>query len=76
MMSVKKMIELYVNYSVDEETWEMLYSMVCHGLISRENWIKFYDTCASWIIEGNTIIDGDGNVIYMIDDNGYWKKVA
>lgn len=76
MMSVKKMIELYVNYSVDEETWEMLYSMTCHGLISRENWIKFYDTCASWGIEGNTIIDGDGNVVYMIDDNGYWKKAA
>lgn len=76
MMSVKKMIELYVNYSIDEETWNMLYSMVCHGLISRENWIKFSDTCASWIIEGNTIIDGDGNVVYMIDDNGYWKKVA
>ena len=76
MMSVKKMIELYVNYGIDEETWNMLYSMVCHGLITRDNWIKFSDICASWVIEGNTIIDGDGNVVYMIDDNGYWKKVS
>ena len=75
MLSVKKMIELYVNYGVDGGTWKMLYAMMCHGLISRENWIKFSNTCESWINEGNTIIDGEGNTVYVLD-NGYWKKVS
>lgn len=76
MMSVKKMIDLYVRYGVDEETWKMLYNMTCHGLISRENWLKFADTCTSWVCEGNIIIDGEGNVVYRTDESGYWQKVA
>ena len=76
MMSVKKMIDLYVRYGVDEETWKMLYEMTCHGLISHENWSKFADTCASWVCEGNIIIDGDEKVIYTVDESGYWQKVA
>lgn len=74
MMSVKKMIDLYVRYGVAEETWKMLYEMTCHGLISQNNWSKFADTCASWECEGNSIVDGEGNMIYTVDEYGYWQK--
>lgn len=75
MMSVKKMIDLYVQYGVDETTWNMLYEMTCHGLISRDNWSKFSDICKSWAIDGNAIRDGDGLMVYRTDANGFWHKV-
>ena len=75
MMSVKRMIDLYVEYGVDEGTWNMLYQMTCHGLISRDNWVKFSDICASWFIDGDAIRDGDGLMVYRIDEKGLWKKV-
>lgn len=76
MMSVNAMIDLYARYGAAEETWGMLYNMTIHGLISSDNWSKFFDTCASWECEGNVIVDGDGNVVYHIDDNGFWVKAA
>lgn len=75
MMSVKRMIDLYVEYGVDEDTWNMLYEMSIHGLISRDNWIKFFNICASWFIDGDAIRDGDGLMVYRIDEKGLWKKV-
>ena len=75
MMSVKRMIDLYVEYGVDEDTWNMLYEMTIHGLISRDNWIKFFNICASWFIDGDAIRDGDGLMVYRIDEKGLWKKV-
>lgn len=83
MMSVKKMVDLYVSFGLYEETWRMLFSMTSHGLISYDNWIKFYNKCHSWtwcddeekLVNGqNTIIDGDGNLIYYYDENGCLVK--
>jgi hypothetical protein len=77
MLSVKKMIDLYVSYELDETTWNMLYNMVNHGLISSENWEKFYTTCKGWSFEenGQTIEDENGKVIYRRNENGYLVKV-
>ena len=75
MMSVKAMIDLYVRYGVEQETWTMLYSMHAHGLISLENWEKFYNTCKGWERDGNAIRDEDGIIIYRTDEDGYWHKV-
>ena len=46
-----------------------------HGLISLENWEKFYNTCKDWERDGNAIRDEDGIIIYRTDEDGYWHKV-
>lgn len=77
IISVKKMTELYVNYGLDENTWTMLYQMTCHGLISNENWHKFYNKCKGWYFdkETNSIVDSDTEiVIYSYDDKGNLHK--
>lgn len=76
MMSVNAMIDLYVRYGVAEETWGMLYNMTIHDLISSDNWSKFSDICASWECEGDVIVDGDSNVVYRLDENGFWVKAV
>lgn len=80
VMSVKSMIETYVNYGLDNTTWEMLYNMSCHNLISYDDWMKFANTCGGWQFDddnGLTIIDtnDDCKVVYEADENGYWVKV-
>lgn len=78
MMSVKKMIDLYVEYGLSEVTWHMMYEMTCHNLISRDNWTKFYNKCHGWYFheESNTIKDENDNTVYVYDDNGNLYKVA
>lgn len=74
MLSVRAMIDLYARYGVEQETWTMLYNMYAHGLISRENWEKFYNTCKGWECLGNVIIDENEKVVYTTDAAGYWVK--
>lgn len=50
VMSVKSMIETYVNYGLDSTTWEMLYNMTCHNLISHDDWMKFANTCGGMAV--------------------------
>ncbi len=79
MMSVKKMIDLYVTYELSEETWDMMREMSYHGLISRDNWIKFYEKCHAWEFseDGDNIIDcNTEKVIYTRDAEGYMVKAA
>ena len=79
MMSVKKMVDLYVEYGVSEDTWKMMYEMTCHNLISRDNWTKFFNKCKGWYLneETNTIDDSEtGKTVYVYDDNGNLRKVA
>lgn len=78
-MSVEAMVDMYLTYGVEEETWEMLYRMTNHGLISRENWTKFYETCKGWVVseDGNSIIDTDTEkTIYEYNERGDLVKVA
>lgn len=79
MMSVKKMIDLYVTYELSEETWDMMREMSYHGLISRDNWCKFYEKCHAWEFseDGDQIIDCDTEkVIYIRNTEGYMVKAA
>lgn len=78
MMSVKKMVELYVAYDLSEDTWKMLYNMSNHGLISRDNWSKFFDKCKGWTMseDGQSILDEDERTIYKRDSQGFFVKVA
>ena len=76
-MSVKRMVDLYLNYGLDNDTWSMLWEMANHGLISRENWIKFFEKCKDWEMDddGNAVINGNGEVLYRYDGNGNLVKV-
>ena len=79
VMSVEAMVDMYLTYGVEEETWEMLYRMANHGLISRENWTKFYETCKGWAVseDGNSIVDTDtGKTLYEYNEIGDLVKVA
>lgn len=80
VISVNSMIETYVSYGLDEETWEMFYKMRCHNLISNDVWGRFNNTCKGWQFgpdNGLTIIDSENNgkIIYITDENGFYKKV-
>ena len=76
MLSVKKMIDLYVSYELSEDTWDMLRNMSLHGLISSDNWRKFFDKCKDWSMDDDwqRIIDADGNTIYKRDKDGFLVK--
>lgn len=79
VISVDAMIDLYLNYGIEEDTWNMLHKMACHDLISRDNWIKFFETCKDWTWseDGNSIIEGStGKILYYYDENGNIKKTA
>ena len=73
MMSVEKMIDLYLAYGLDPTTWRMLWNMTSHGLISSKNWRKFYDTCHSWTVseDGTHIYDAlTGKILFRYDEDG------
>ena len=78
VISVKAMIETYVNFEISEETWQMFYNMRCHNLISYDTWSAFYNKCKGWAMadSGNAVIDTDNNdkVIYIRDSEGYLVK--
>ena len=79
VMSVEAMVEMYLNYGLEEETWNMMWNMAVHGLISHDNWVKFFEKCKSWTFDDsrNNIVDGiTGEVLYTYDENGNLKKVA
>ena len=77
VMSVKEMVNLYVTCGVAEETWNMLREMSFHGLISRENWDKFFETCKDWQFadDGTGIVDGNGKYLYKHDEEGFLCRV-
>ena len=78
VMSVRAMIDMYVEYGLEEDTWNMMYEMAFHGLISRENWSKFYETCRGWTFdeEINGIYDSKTDtVVYLYDANGNLHKM-
>ena len=75
-MTVKKMIELYVRYELDDKTYEMFWLMTCRGLITRNNWRKFSNICANWCLDDTQmeIIDGFGHTLYRRDRSGFFEK--
>ena len=77
-MSVKSMIETYVNFKLSEDTWDMFYQMAANDLISSETWNKFFMKCKGWFIsdDGDAIIDSDNNdmIVYKRDELGFLVK--
>jgi len=73
LMSVKEMKALYLRYDISSETWDMMYEMACHGLISSENWGKFFSQCKGleFSEKDNSIVDEAGKVVYVYDEKGY-----
>lgn len=79
MMTAKAMEEMYVTYGLDEKTWDMLYNMTCHGLITRTNWDKFYDKCHGYTFgndEHTTIVNHHLVTVYRMDDHGFFKSTT
>lgn len=77
MMTAKAMEEIYVTYGLDEKTWDMLYNMTCHGLISGTSWKKFYDKCHGYRFgndEQTTIVNHHLVTVYRMDEQGYFKS--
>ena len=77
IMTVKSMIETYVNFELSVETWEMFYQMANHNLISSETWNKFFMKCKSWTMsdDGDSVIDYDTNmIVYKRDELGFLVK--
>ena len=77
IMSVNSMIETYINFELSEDTWEMLYQMAAHDLISSETWNKFFMKCKSWVLtdDGDAIIDYETNmIVYKRDELGSLVK--
>lgn len=80
VLTAKSMVEIYVNYGLSKDTWEMFYNMTCHGLISGENWTKFSEICIGLqydSVDGRTIIDtsDNGKVVYEMNNDGFYIKV-
>lgn len=71
VITVKKMKELYKYNACAETTWNMLYDMCMHNLITSEDWTKFYHTCKGWYVdkERNGIADSENNdkIIFEFD---------
>ena len=63
VISLKSMIETYVNFQLSDETWNMFYQMANHNLISSEVWNDFYMKCKGWVMSdsGDEIIDCANN---------------
>lgn len=73
VMSVKAMIDLYIRYNLCDDTWNMMYEMTLHGLISNDKWKKFFDTCKGWHFVGDEeteVADENEKVIYRYDEIG------
>ena len=77
IMTVKSMIETYVNFELSDKTWNMFYEMANHHLISDETWNNFFMKCKSWGMSdnGDSIIDYDNNmIVYKRDESGILVK--
>lgn len=79
IISAKRMEEIYVNYGLDEKTWEMFREMSFHGLINRSVWNKFFDTCHGYTYGDDTqttIVNQHGVTVYRMDEQGYMRKTV
>lgn len=64
-MTLKKMVNTYINFNCDEEVWNTFNSMYRIGLISCEIWNKFYEKCKGYYYnkEDDTVRDENDNIL-------------
>lgn len=56
-LNLKNMKQAYLNSECDNAVWTAFYTLHCVGMIDRETWVKFFDTCEGWIAVDDKIID-------------------
>ena len=44
--------------------------MACLGFITRDTWNKFWEQTASWVIDGDYLIDNNTGKVIFDFDNG------
>lgn len=77
-LTLKNMVETYVNYTADQremdKLWDAYYQMSCVGFIDPETWDKFSDRCRAWFFdeEARAIFDGDDN---YLEQHGQYKLI-
>lgn len=77
-LNVKNMKETLVNYcGGDQEEfnkiWECFYTMHSLGFITNDEWVRFYNDCCGWSVDGDYLIDwqaGEFGEIIFDFDNG------
>lgn len=73
MMTAKEMMDLYAQFGLDRDTWDMFREMEYHGLISADIWHEFYDECKGWkfsSIGNDIIVDENDHAVYYFDKEG------
>lgn len=56
-MNLKNMKETYLNSDCDHDVWTAFYTLHCAGMIDRDTWVKFFDTCQGWTLADGKVID-------------------
>ena len=78
-MSLKRMIDIYLEYWLDYDTYHMLWQMACHKIIKEETWARFVKITENWVLggeHGQSVIDKrTGDVLYQMNEDGYLVKV-
>lgn len=77
-MTYKKMIETYLLYEMESETYNMFLLMYQHNLIDSRTWKNFFDTVNNWVFgdDGNSIYNmwTDEKIIER-DSEGYLRFI-
>ena len=79
VISLERMVDIYVKSELDLNTWNMFRDMCIHDLISDRTWEKFYLKCLNWVFneDQTKIIDitrEKMKVVYKRDNNGHLVK--
>lgn len=74
-LNIKNMKETLVNFcGGDSEEydriWGAYHDMACLGFITRDTWDKFWEQTASWVIDGDYLIDNNTGKVIFDFDNG------
>ena len=78
-LNLKNMKETLINYSGFQnemnKIWDIFHQMACMDFISHETWMKFFDECSGWVINGDNVIDTkrDNKVIWVYNPETTYK---
>ena len=78
VLSTNQMIDIYVGHGLKNSTVSMFGAMRDHGLINSDTLNRFSTTVKDWKFapnDSNTIIDKDGNPIFVYTEYKGFKKV-
>lgn len=82
-MTLKKMVALYLDYEISDDTYEMFRQMALHGLIKQDMWDRFWRLVKSWAwvddieyVIGDVHPDGSYTVIARRNADGRMVRCA